>query len=87
MKKAKRASRRDVDELRPTYKRSDFGPMVRGKYTGRVAAATNVVVLEAELAKAFPNDRAVNKALRQVLRARKSAVRPAERPRRARAAG
>ena len=87
MKKAKKASRRDGGELRTEYKRSDFGPMVRGKYAGRVAAATNVVVVDADLAKAFPNDRAVNRALRRVLRTRQSTARPTQRSRRVRRAG
>ena len=55
------------DELRPEYKRSDFGEMVRGKYTQRLKEETNIVLLEPELAKAFPNDEAVNNALRFVL--------------------
>jgi hypothetical protein len=50
----KKANPKDADELRPEYKRSDFGPMVRGKYAARIAAATNVVVLEPEVAKVFP---------------------------------
>ena len=28
----RKASRKTVDELRAEYKRSDFGPLVRGKY-------------------------------------------------------
>ena len=51
------------DELRPEYDRSDFGEMVRGKYVGRICQATNVVVLDPKVAKAFPNEAAVNKAL------------------------
>ena len=51
------------DELRPEYDRSDFGEMVRGKYAGRVRQATNVVVLDPKVAKAFPNEAAVNTAL------------------------
>jgi len=61
MKKAKYKS---TDDLRPQYRRSDLGPLVRGKYADRVAEETNVVVLEPEIAEAFPNDAAVNKALR-----------------------
>ena len=80
MKRSRKASRRTGGELRAEYKRSDFGTLVRGKYTRRVAEATNVVVLDSELARAFPNDRAVKKALRGVLRARKSAARTTERP-------
>lgn len=63
----KKAKRKATDELRSEYKRSDFGSLVRGKYAARVAAETNVVVLEPEVAKAFPNDKAVNEALRGLL--------------------
>lgn len=64
MKKAKQTI---VAELRSEYKRSDFSELTRGKYADRVAAETNVVVLEAEVAKVFPNDEAVNKALRGLI--------------------
>ena len=72
----KRANRKSADELRPEYKRSDFGTLIRGKYAVRAARATNVVVLEPMVARAFPNDRAVNTALRGLLRERKGAARP-----------
>jgi hypothetical protein len=81
----KKASGKD-DELRQEYKRSDFGALVRGKYAQRVASASNVVVLEPQVARAFPNDRAVNKALRGILRGRKSAARPSARATRTRRA-
>ena len=71
----KRASRKPSDDLRPEYKRSDFGTLTRGKYARRIAETTNVVVLEPEVAKVFPNDRAVNKALRGLMRDGKSAAR------------
>ena len=64
MKKAKTEA---VDELRPEYKRSDFGVIVRGKYESRLKQENNVVLLEPDIAKAFPNDEAVNKALRYLL--------------------
>ena len=63
----KKASCEGNDELRSEYRRSDFGCLVRGKYTARVAAETNVVVLEPEVAKVFPNDQAVNEALRGLM--------------------
>lgn len=59
--------RKTGDEIRPEYKRSDFGELVRGKYAARVAVETNIVVLEPEVAEAFPNDKAVNEALRGLL--------------------
>ncbi len=80
----KKGSRKPTDELRPAYKRSDFGTLVRGKYAQRVAEATNVVVLEPQVARAFPNDRAVNRALRGLLRGRKGSARPTTRSSRTR---
>ena len=68
----KKANRKTTYELRPEYQRSDFAELVRGKYAARVGAATNVVVLEPQIARAFPNDRAVNNALRSFLRIRKA---------------
>ena len=65
----KKVSRKSSDELRSEYKRSDFTYLVRGKYAALVAEETNVVVLEPQVARAFPNDKAVNKALRGLLRA------------------
>lgn len=56
-----------VDELRPEYKRSDFGEIVRGKYANRIKEESNVILLKPDIAKAFPNDEAVNKALRYLL--------------------
>ena len=56
-----------ADELRPEYKRSDFGEIVRGKYANRIKEESNIVLLEPDIAQAFPNDEAVNKALRYLL--------------------
>ena len=80
----KKTSRNATDDLRPADKRSDFGTLVRGKYAQRVIEATNVVVLDPKVAKAFPNDRAVNKALRGLLRNRKTSARPTTRSTRTR---
>ena len=65
----------DDDEGRPEYKRSDFGPMVRGKYAARMKLA-HLVALDPDLAEAFPTDRAVNDALRLILASRKSSDLP-----------
>lgn len=40
---------------------------IRGKYTKRYREGTNIVLLEPDIAEAFPNDEAVNQALRGVL--------------------
>ena len=55
------------DEMRAEYSRADLGPLVRGKYAARYAKATNVVVIDPALTKAFPNTEAVNDALRGLL--------------------
>jgi hypothetical protein len=84
----KRGNVKGVDELRPEYKRSDFGEIVRGKYAARLAAETNVVILEPEVAKVFPNDKAVNDALRSLIKtAREADAAPPIRKRRALATG
>ena len=52
-----------TDELRPEYDmKSLLKGGVRGKYATRYRAGTNLVLLEPEVAKAFPNDKAVNDA-------------------------
>jgi hypothetical protein len=48
----------------------DFAAMkngTRGKYYERYRKGTNVVLLEPDLAKAFPTENAVNEALRGIL--------------------
>ncbi len=46
----------------------DFSKGVRGKYARRYREGTNVVLLEPEVAKAFPASEAVNKALRKLMK-------------------
>ncbi len=78
MKKAKQTEK---DELRAEYKRSDFPKgLVRGKYAERLREASNVVVLEPEVARAFPNQEAVNSALLSLIQIAKKTTRPTSRP-------
>lgn len=65
----------DTDWLRPEYTRADLGEIVRGKYADRLGEATNIVVLDPEVAEAFPNDVAVNNALRGLLELARSSAR------------
>jgi len=44
----------------------DFSEGIRGKYAKRYAAGTNVVVIEPDVAKYFPDHDAVNQALRSL---------------------
>jgi hypothetical protein len=54
----------DSSELAPEY---DFRGGIRGKYAGRYAEQTNVVVLDPDVARAFPTASEVNRALRKLL--------------------
>ena len=60
------------DELRLEYDmKSLLKGGVRGKYATRYRTGTNLVLLEPEVAKAFPNEKAVNEALKLVMRLKK----------------
>jgi hypothetical protein len=77
MKKDKES---DKDELRAEYKRSDFpGGLVRGKYSKRIKEASNIIVLKPEVAKVFPNEDAVNKALLSLIDLARKTTRPTKR--------
>lgn len=51
----------DKQEMQDEY---DFSRGVRGKYAGRYAEGSNVVVLSPDVAEAFPDSGTVNDALR-----------------------
>ena len=56
------------DELRPEYDETMLKNSVRGKYVERYAAGTNIINLDPDVAAAFPNEEAVNEALRFILK-------------------
>ena len=58
----KKEIRKD-DEMRNHY---DFSRGIRGKYARSYAEGTNVVVLDPDVARLFPNGAAVNETLRAV---------------------
>lgn len=63
------------DDLRSEY-HFDYSKAVRGKYYKRILKeGTNIVVLEPDVAKAFPDSASVNDALRVVLKAGQAAQR------------
>lgn len=61
-----------ADELRPEY---DLATLLkeglRGKYAKRYEQGTNLVLLSPDVARVFPNDEAVNEALRLVIQLKK----------------
>ncbi|MBV6450261.1 MAG: hypothetical protein MHPDNHAH_00984 [Anaerolineales bacterium] len=63
--------KRDDYELREEYDLSKMIVLPKGRFDPKRRLGTNVVVLEPEIAKAFPSDEAVNEALRLLLRAAK----------------
>jgi len=62
------------DELEQEYDLKSLGKGVRGKYFENYQKGTNVVVIDPELSKAFPNAKAVNDVLRKVLEKEKQAA-------------
>ena len=56
------------DELRPEYDLSLLQGGVRGKYAQRYKQGTNLVLLDPDVADAFPTEDAVNEALRMLMR-------------------
>ncbi|MEL7522558.1 MAG: hypothetical protein AAF171_03240 [Cyanobacteria bacterium P01_A01_bin.116] len=56
------------DTLRPEYSADLITSGVRGKYASRYKEGTNVVVIEPDLHKIFPDSEAVNRALRQYVK-------------------
>ena len=60
----KKAASRRRDELRKEYDLKALKGGVRGKYHRRYQGGTNLVLLDPDVADAFPDAKAVNEALR-----------------------
>jgi hypothetical protein len=76
----------DRDELRPEYDLSQLKGGVRGKYYKQATAGTNLVLIEPDLAQAFPGEESVNRALRLLVTVAHASTSssPGRRPRRKR---
>lgn len=55
------------DDLLPEYDFSQMKGGVRGKYAERYRQGTNLVLLDPDVAAVFPDAKAVNDALRQLM--------------------
>ncbi|MBA3355606.1 MAG: hypothetical protein H0U18_06635 [Pyrinomonadaceae bacterium] len=85
----------DSDELRPEYDLKKLKFVGRGIFAKRYRSGTNLVLLEPDVRKAFPDDESVNEALRviakvakqQASRVRKTPVRTRAQSSRVRRAG
>ena len=69
-------SEMEEDELRPEYDLSQLRGRVRGKYVERYRRGTNLVRLEPDVAAAFPDAKAVNEALRLLIKVAQSQASP-----------
>ena len=63
--------KQDDDELREEYDLSKMTIMPKGRFDPKRRIGSSIIVLEPDVAKAFPNDEAVNEALRLLLKAGK----------------
>jgi hypothetical protein len=63
--------KQDDYELREEYDLSKMTVLPKGRFDPKRRIGSNIVVLKPEIAKAFPNDEAVNEALRLILEATK----------------
>jgi hypothetical protein len=53
------------DTLRPEYPADLIKSGIRGKYASRYQEVTNIVLIDADLHKLFPDSESVNRALRK----------------------
>lgn len=62
------------DELRPEYDLSKLKQGPRGKYAEQYKKGTNLVLIAPDVAEVFPDEAAVNEALRMLMRIAKTQV-------------
>ncbi len=62
------------DDLRPEYEEAQLRSGVRGKYAERMKQGGNLVLLEPDVAAAFPDEKRVNQALPVLIEAARSTV-------------
>jgi len=63
----RRTNAAQEDDMRPEYDFSQLKGRVRGKYVERYREGTNLVLLDPDVAAAFPDAKAVNEALRLLM--------------------
>ena len=66
--------KRDKDTMRDEYPANLIKSGVRGKYAKRYREGTNVVLIDPDLHKLFPNSEAVNRALREYVSKKRTAT-------------
>src|SRR5437762_14056029 len=71
----KNATPNNSDDLRPEYDLSKLTGGVRGKYYERATAGTTLVLLDRDVAEAFPDGQTINQALRALIKVARTQVR------------
>ena len=66
--------KREKDALRDEYPEALIKSGARGKYAKRYREGTNVVLIEPDLHKLFPDSEAVNRALRDYVAKKRTAT-------------
>ena len=61
-------------EMRENYERKDLGNGTRSKYYNQYIESHNIVLLNPEISKFFPNERAVNEALLSLIKIAQTSV-------------
>jgi len=64
----------DKDTLRDEYPEELIRSGVRGKYTKRYREGTNIVLIDPDLHKLFPDSDAVNRALREYVATKRTST-------------
>jgi len=65
----------DLDEMRPEYDLGKLKFIGRGIYAKAYRSGTNLMLLDRDVRKAFPDDKSVNETLRAVAKAQRQAER------------
>lgn len=62
------------DDLKPEYTKEQLGKGTRGRFYKSYQSGTNLVLLDPEVAKAFPDDKSVNEALKSLIKVAQASV-------------
>lgn len=74
------SSKAGKDDLRPEYDFTKLKKAVRGKYYKQAMTGTNLVLVDPDLAKVFPDSASVNRALRVLCDAASKSTPSSRRP-------
>jgi hypothetical protein len=64
------------EDMKKEYRKEDLGEGVRGKYYSEYKRGTNLVLLNPDVAAAFPDDASVNTALRSLIKLAQHSMSP-----------